>query len=106
MALTMCRGSVTGFLGLSLLLSVVPACSASAGCRMPGAQADGSAPSGNIVYRPIYPGTVPPRKPFFLSGYAGATYPPVGQGGVLSPTGYWVRPDRPFPCFGYRWWGR
>ncbi|AGA26291.1 hypothetical protein [Singulisphaera acidiphila] len=64
---------------LSMALTLLPACSASAGHRA--AKADcppGSEPSRSIAYRPIFSNL--PTRTFYPSGYAGATYPPLGQG--------------------------
>ena len=87
------RPRLTRSLLLSMLLAVVPACSASAGHkwgRAPATAADGS---GRVAYRPAYP--LARTRALYLSGYAGATYGPGGPGGPLSPTGFVGRLRRP-----------
>ena len=86
---TDCWNRLAAMLGLSLVLSVVPACTASAGhgfLRRPGS-ADGAAPQAPyIAYRPVFP--APVRKPFVLSNYAGYNYPSNLPGAVVTPTDF------------------
>ncbi|WP_406696386.1 hypothetical protein V5E97_35885 [Singulisphaera sp. Ch08] len=64
---------------LSMALTVLPACSASAGHRWSKtAQPPGTEPSRRTAFRPILSSL--PTRTFYPSGYAGATYPPLGQG--------------------------
>jgi hypothetical protein len=44
-----------------------------------------SAPAGRLSLRPAYSALMVPRRNFYISGYAGASYPP---GRLFSPTGY------------------
>jgi hypothetical protein len=79
------RTTVLQALIVVTMIAVLPASSATAGeHRQPAAVAPGCPPSGNIVYRPAYPGLR--SKPLYLSGYAGAVYPPVRRRGPLEPT--------------------
>ena len=67
---------------LSMALTVLPACSATAGHWWSRPAADcppGTEPSRRIANRPIFPSLPTPRT-FYPAGYAGATYPPLGQG--------------------------
>ena len=77
--------------GLALLMVVLPACSASAGHKWPWSR--GESASGNVVYRPVYPGR--PTKPLYLNNYAGVVYPPLGAGRADNPTAAWVSGRRP-----------
>jgi hypothetical protein len=97
---------------LSLVLSVVPACTASAGhglFRRPAGNAVAVAPPTQaapyVAYRPAFP--VPGTKPLFLNNYAGANYPSVAPGALLTPTDFRVltgRPARPHRgWFGSGW---
>jgi hypothetical protein len=69
--------------GLWCLLSLslfVPACNGAGGDNAPWLRRpafDGS----NVVLRPIY--ELPEGRPFFVSGYAGAYYGPIGGGRSL-----------------------
>ena len=77
------RGRVLRTVALAALLSVAPACSATAGNKWGSGQ-----PSGSIVrrvFRPILEPQV--TKQFFPSGYAGATYGP-GPGMRVYPSMY------------------
>ncbi len=71
--------------------------SAVAGLFGSGKTATTSNPSGRIAYRPAYgPGRT---KTFYLSNYAGATYPPLLRTEPLVPTSEqtnYTRPYRPF----------
>src|SRR4051812_2893629 len=89
---------------LGLVLALLPACSASAGHNVFRRQpSDAAVPSGQaaqpyVAYRPAYP--VRGTKALYLSNYAGANYPSVAPGAVVSPTDFRVltgRPVRP-------WW--
>lgn len=95
---------LTAILSLSLLLAVVPACSASAGhgrglglLRRPAGNAvvvtPGPQDQPYVSYRPVYP--VPGTKPLFLNNYAGANYPSVARGAVLTPTTFRTLKGRP-----------
>ncbi|MDR3638456.1 MAG: hypothetical protein P4L84_31925 [Isosphaeraceae bacterium] len=91
-------------LAASLLLGVVPACSASGfrSRRAPVAEPDGS---GNIVYRPVYPPILPRAKAIYPGGYAGTVYPPLGTGRALNPTGYTAQPEVTSPRHHkWGWW--
>ncbi len=71
---------------LAILLSVAPACNATAGHKWgQGARTpDGS--TRRLSLRPLYE---PSRaKSLYLSGYAGANYAPSGRGGLLYPSTY------------------
>jgi hypothetical protein len=73
-----------GIATLSTILIVLPACSATAQHNV--ARPDcppGSDPSRNIVFRPI---SRLPTRTFYLSNYAGYTYPPLGQRVPVDPT--------------------
>jgi hypothetical protein len=79
------RTAVLETLILSSILAVLPACSASAGSHRASRPCPPrSAPSGNIVYRPAYPGLR--SRPLYISGYAGVVYPPLGSRAPLQPT--------------------
>jgi hypothetical protein len=94
----------TSLLAAFLFLGVVPACSASGPIAPVAPQTAVPGGSGTIVYRPVFPLLREPR-PVFLSGYAGTTYPPLGSGARLSPTGYWTTNRVPTaPCAPRRWW--
>ncbi len=79
---------------LALLLAIVPACAATAGSKAPCAPSPQGSAGANTVYRPVYGAT--PTRPLFLSGYAGVNYAAGAPGAVLSPTGDYDRPSRPF----------
>lgn len=81
------RIRVRSVLALSLAMVVLAACNASAGHK--GLRGDcppgtAPAPSGNVVYRPAYPGLR--TKPLYLSNYAGAVYPPIARRAPVEPT--------------------
>ncbi len=70
---------VSRVLTLALALTVLPACQASAGHRW--ARTDtppGSEPTRRFALRPMIQSL--PTRTFYPSGYAGVTYPPLGQG--------------------------
>ena len=74
-----------GIAALAATLIVLPACSATA--QHHGAAANcppGSQPSGRRSFRPIL--SQLPSRTFYLAGYAGAAYPPVGQRVPIDPT--------------------
>lgn len=78
---------LASLVAVSLLLGVVPACTAS-GFRRSRPQVAEPDGSGNIVYRPVFPGR-PARREVYLGGYAGTVYPPLRTGpGWLNPTGF------------------
>jgi hypothetical protein len=84
---------LTAVVSLSLVLAVVPACTASAGhglFRRPAGNTVVVAPQPQaapyVAYRPVFP--VPGTKPLFLNNYAGANYPSVAPGAVLTPTDF------------------
>ena len=70
---------------LALLLAVVPACTASAGHKFFGGRGVAGTTPGRVAYRPIL---APSNKQFYLSGYAGAVYPPLGAGRGFKATSY------------------
>jgi|GEM_PF-2200417 len=75
---------------IALLLTILPACHATAGHRWsrqvaPAPQSVEVEGSRRTVQRPLFLNRLPTRT-FYLNGYAGATYPPVGQGRNLDPT--------------------
>lgn len=69
-------------LTLATLLTVLPACSATAqhGAVRQDCPPD-SQVSRNTVFRPILSRL--PSRTFYVSGYAGASYPPLGQGAMI-----------------------
>ena len=78
------RGRMVRTVAVAALLSVAPACSATAGGNTWGS----GQPSGSLVRRAFRPLFEPQRtKPFYLSGYAGATYGP-GPGMRVFPSMY------------------
>jgi hypothetical protein len=79
-------------LAASMLLGVVPACSAS-GFRLHRGQVAEPDASGNIVYRPVYPPGLPQARTMYPGGYAGIVYPPLGFRRPLNATGYAAQPD-------------
>jgi hypothetical protein len=89
-------------LAASLLIGVVPACSAS-GFRSRRARVAEQDASGNIVYRPVYPPALPRAKTVYPGGYAGTVYPPLRAARAPEPTGY-TAPAEP-ACPGPRKWG-
>lgn len=81
---------------LALLLAVVPACTASAGHKFLGGRGGAGTAPGRVAYRPIFP---PSNKQFFLGGYAGAVYPPLGAGRGFKATSYNAAPGfHPASC--------
>jgi hypothetical protein len=74
---------------VAILLAIAPACNATAGHRYPKGSNVVADPSGRVAYRPIYYELFRP-KTLYLSGYAGATYPPV-----LNPTAFRARTGQP-----------
>jgi hypothetical protein len=90
------RNRLAAIVSLSLVLAVVPACSASAGhglLRSPAAGAVAVPPAPYVAYRPVYP--APARRPLFLSSYAGAVYPSNLPGAALTPTDFRVLTGKP-----------
>ncbi|SIO62666.1 hypothetical protein SAMN05444166_7114 [Singulisphaera sp. GP187] len=77
---TDCSFLLARIVTLSLALTLLSACSATAGNNRWADPAcpPGTEPSRSIVYRPILSRL--PTRTFYPSGYAGATYPPLGQG--------------------------
>ncbi len=76
---------ILGIVTLSAILIVLPACSATA--QHQGLRADcppGSTPTRRSAFRPIL--SQLPSRTYYLSGYAGATYPPLGQRAPVDPT--------------------
>ena len=107
---TECRDRLAAMMSLSLVLTVLPASSASAGgglFRRPSSDAVvvPAQPQPYVAYRPVYP--VPGTKPLYLSSYAGANYPSNAPGAVMTPTDFRVltgRPPRPrWGWFGAGW---
>ena len=79
---------------LALILTLAPACAATAGPKAPCRRRRRARRGRNTVFRPVY-GAAPTR-PLFLSGYAGVNYAAGSPRAVLSPTGYADRPGHPF----------
>jgi hypothetical protein len=105
---TQSRNRLAAIVCLSLLLSVVPACNASAGHGFLRRPAEGPVvvpPPPYVAYRPTFP--VPGSKPFFLSSYAGSYYPSNVPGAALTPTDFRIltgKPVRPhWGWFGSGW---
>ena len=98
------RNRPAAIASLGLVLALLPACSASAGhglFRRPPERRGGAVGPGRSPTSPIAP-RIPCRGPrrSYLSNYAGANYPSVAPGAVVSPTDFRVltgRPVRP-------WW--
>src|SRR5262245_1203530 len=67
---------------VAAVLTVLPACSATAGAHRE--RTNCPTGSGNIVYRPAYP--VLRSKPLYLSNYAGVVYPPIRRRAPLETT--------------------
>jgi hypothetical protein len=95
---------------LSLVLAVLPACSASAGhgfFRRPQGDAlvvtPPAATQPYVAYRPVYP--LPGTKPLYLSNYAGSNYPSIAPGAALTPTDFRVLMGRPVPVRPANRWG-
>lgn len=69
----------TRILTLAITMTLLSACNASAGHRWSKADCPpGTEPSRRIANRPIFSNL--PTRTFYPAGYAGVTYPPVGQG--------------------------
>ena len=93
-------------IALSALLSVAPACTATAGHKWgksaPAAGANGA--QRRISLRPLYD---PARtKKFYLGGYAGANYTPSGPGTLMYPSTYKQATNLgPHSTFNFPWHG-
>ena len=91
-------------LSLALVLVTLPACSATAGGGLLHRQPSGVTvvpspeplpqPPGYVAYRPIYSQLMKP-KAWTLSSYAGANYPSVAPGAVVTPTEFRMLTGRP-----------
>ncbi len=92
---TVPRRAVLKSLTLTAALAVLPVGTATAGKWFQRDCPPGSAPSGNIVYRPAFPAAR--QKTFYLSNYAGVNYPPVGRRSRLEPTVATYRGQAPCP---------
>jgi hypothetical protein len=99
------RTAVAGAIFSSLVLSVVPACTAAGGAGSPGAQAVSQSPDGRVAFRPPY--GVKARRPMYPPAYAGVSYPPLFPPQDLTPARYQAPLGRPFGwCFRGGWFGR
>ncbi|MGE3819327.1 MAG: hypothetical protein AB7I30_07825 [Isosphaeraceae bacterium] len=93
------RPRLLGLLLITTIVTVAPACQATAGG---GPKGDGlglkQRLSNRFAYRPAYPypNPVPRTRPLYLSGYAGARYGPTRTLAPISPTAA-VVPVEPLP---------
>ena len=94
-----CRKRLCSLMLASLVLSVVPACTASAGHGVASDQVVAQPAPDRVVMRPAYP--IQGTRPIYLKGYAGLRHGPDRQLNTLEPTGYYERTPRPFG-----WWLR
>jgi hypothetical protein len=100
---TACWNRLAASTSLALLLVTLPACSASAGPGLLRRQPSGVTvvptpeplpqPPPYVAYRPVLPFFRP--KTFTLSNYAGANYPSVAPGAVVTPTNFRALTGRP-----------
>jgi len=101
---TECWNRLAASVSLGLLLVTLPACSASAGPGLLRRQQSGVTvvptpeplpqPPPYVAYRPVLPPFFRP-KTFTLSNYAGANYPSVAPGAVVTPTDFRTLTGRP-----------
>ncbi len=83
MSQSVSRSGLLGALMVAMGLALVPGCAGTA-TRQPTPQIVQPEGSRNIVYRPIISNFMRPKS-FYLSGYAGNSYPPLGSGRVTEP---------------------
>jgi hypothetical protein len=98
---TACWNRLAASVSLALLLVTLPACNASAGLGLLRRQSVTVVPTPQplpqpppyVAYRPVLPFFRP--KTFTLSNYAGANYPSVAPGAVVTPTDFRAMTGRP-----------
>ena len=108
---TLCWNRLAASVSLAVVLVTLPACSASAGPGLLRRQPSGVTvvpspeplpqPPPYVAYRPIYSWFLRPRT-YTLSSYAGANYPSVAPGAVVTPTDFRAMTGR--PAWGH-WFG-